>query len=382
MFTIREYNEENYDSLICFLKECLPESGRILEQDDRKGHRNMKKSTGMHGKEFYTRLTRLLQDTDGDIWSETVLTGADAGLKYLISSEYTEETVPGGTAPFSDRKTDGREVSGIFRERVGRTPKLYICGGGHVSIPIIRMGKMLGFNVTVLEDRPKFADHARQAGADQVFCLPFEEALAGITGDSDSWFVIVTRGHRYDTICLERILAKRYAYVGMMGSRRRTAIVKDQLAQKGVSREVLEGVHTPIGLKIGAQTPEEIAVSVMAEIIQVKNSSQKSGGYSEEMLRAVLEETHRKMVLATIISRKGSAPRDVGTKMLIREDGSTVDTIGGGCVESEIIQKALLMMRENTPDFAICRVDMTADAAEDEGMVCGGMVEVMMELCR
>ena len=364
MFTIREYNEENHDSLICFLKECLPESGRILEQDDRKGHRNMKKSTGMHGKEFYTRLTRLLQDTDGDIWSETVLTGADAGMKYLMTSENTGE------------------VSGIFRERVGRTPKLYICGGGHVSIPIIRMGNMLGFNVTVLEDRPKFADHARQAGADQVFCLPFEEALAGIAGDSDSWFVIVTRGHRYDTICLERILAKRYAYVGMMGSRRRTAIVKDQLVQKGVSREVLEGVHTPIGLKIGAQTPEEIAVSVMAEIIQVKNSRQKSGGYSEEMLRAVLEETQRKMVLATIISRKGSAPRDVGTKMLIREDGSTVDTIGGGCVESEIIQKALLMMRENTPDFAICRVDMTADAAEDEGMVCGGMVEVMMELCR
>ena len=316
----------------------------------------IEKYKGMHGKEFFTRLSQLLQDTDGDIWSETVLTGADAGMKYLMTSENTEE------------------VSGIFRERVGRTPKLYICGGGHVSIPIIRMGKMLGFNVTVLEDRPKFADHARQAGADQVFCLPFEEALAGIAGDSDSCFVIVTRGHRYDTICLERILAKRYAYVGMMGSRRRTAIVKDQLAQKGVSREVLEGVHTPIGLKIGAQTPEEI--------IQVKNSRQKSGGYSEEMLRAVLEETHRKMVLATIISRKGSAPRDVGTKMLIREDGSTVDTIGGGCVESEIIQKALLMMRENTPDFAICRVDMTADAAEDEGMVCGGMVEVMMEMCR
>ena len=96
--------------------------------------------------------------------------------------------------------------------------------------------------------------------------------------------MIVTRGHRYDTICLESVLAKKYAYVGMMGSRRRTAIVKDQLAQKGISREVLEGVHTPIGLKIGAQTPEEIAVSVMAEIIQVKNSHQKSGGYSEELL--------------------------------------------------------------------------------------------------
>ena len=84
-------------------------------------------------------------------------------------------------------------------------------------------------------------------------------------------------------------------------------------------------------------------------------------------------------ILATIISRKGSAPRGTGTKMLILEDGTTIDTIGGGCIESEIIQKALLMMRTGKPDFQICTVDMTADQAEDEGMVCGGVVEVMLE---
>ena len=84
-------------------------------------------------------------------------------------------------------------------------------------------------------------------------------------------------------------------------------------------------------------------------------------------------------VLATIISRKGSAPRSVGTKMLIRADGTTVDTIGGGCIESEVIRKALLMMRAEDEGFRLCTVDMTADAAEDEGMVCGGVVEVMLE---
>lgn len=245
-------------------------------------------------------------------------------------------------------------------------------------MPIIRIGKMLGFEVTVLEDRPKFADNARAAGADQVICDTFEKGLSQISGDSDSWFVIVTRGHRYDTICLENILHKPYAYVGMMGSRRRVAIVKDQIEKTGISREILEGVHTPIGLKIGAQTPEEIAVSVMAEIIQVKNGREKGSGYSKELLAAILDDSGAK-VLSTIISRKGSAPRGVGTKMLIREDGSTVDTIGGGCVESEIIQKALLMMRTGSPDFQICKVDMTMEAAEDEGMVCGGVVEVMLE---
>ena len=121
-------------------------------------------------------------------------------------------------------------------------------------------------------------------------------------------------------------------------------------------------------------------MSVMAEIIQVKNSRQKGGGYSGEMLEALASEEEQQKVLATIISRKGSAPRSVGTKMLVFEDGTTVDTIGGGCVESEIIRKALLMMRAGKPAFQICRVDMSADAAEDEGMVCGGVVEVMMEL--
>ena len=320
--------------------------------------------------QFYNQLAEKIRENTAEFWSETVLEGSCAGEKHILVE------APEGSLP-SVVTEDGIR---IYRERIGGRKKLYICGGGHVSMPIIRIGKMIGFTVTVLEDRPKFADNARAAGADRVFCEPFGDGLARITGDEDSWFVIVTRGHRYDTECLECILRKRHAYVGMMGSRRRVAIVKDQLHQKGVSRELLDSVHTPIGLKIGAETPEEIAVSIMAEIIQVKNSRDNSGGYSEEMLRGLMSEDGRKKTVATIVSRKGSAPRGIGTKMLIYEDGMTVDTIGGGCVESEIIQKALLMMRTGTPEFQICRVDMTMDAAEDEGMVCGGVVEVMMEL--
>ena len=317
---------------------------------------------------FYRQLKEAMKSEQGDIYTETVLRGVHAGEKRILQGNSLQDA--------GEREEDGGDV---FRERIGRQPKLIICGAGHVSVPIIKMGKMLGFAVTVLEDRPRFADNARAAGADTVICEAFEKALEGIHGDSDSWFVIVTRGHRYDTICLENILHKTYAYVGMMGSRRRVAIVKDQLEESGISRETLDAVHTPIGLKIGAETPEEIAVSVMAEIIQVKNSREKGGGYSGEMLGALVSEEGRKKVVATIVSRKGSAPRSVGTKMLIFEDGTTVDTIGGGCVESEIMQKALLMMRAGEPRFQVCRVDMTSDAAEDEGMVCGGVVEVMLE---
>ena len=325
---------------------------------------------------FYEELKTALALPEGDIWSETVLAGEHAGEKRLSCGA--------GAGAEGEQKVkalhDTESQTRIYRERIGRTPKMIICGAGHVSMPIIRMGKMLGFMVTVIEDRPKFADHARAAGADQVLCEPFADGLSKIRGDSDSWFIIVTRGHRYDTECLEAILRKPYAYVGMMGSRRRVAIVKDQLEAKGVCRETLDGVHTPIGLKIGAETPEEIAVSVMAEIIQVKNAGSAKGGYSPELLDAVLNpEDSREKVLATIITRKGSAPRSVGTKMLIRADGTTVDTIGGGCIESEVIRKALLMMRAENEGFRLCTVDMTADAAEDEGMVCGGVVEVMLE---
>lgn len=337
---------------------------------------------------FYRELEKALESAEGDIWTETVLEGEHKGEKRLLSAP-PEKAMPAAEKDADGNGTGGNSADGddtdkngcrVFRERVGRTPKLIVCGGGHVSVPIIRIGKMLGFQVTVLEDRPKFADHARAAGADRVICRDFGSGLGQIRGDSDSWFVIVTRGHRYDTECLDAILRKDYAYVGMMGSRRRVAVVKDQLEQNGVSRESLDGVHTPIGLKIGAQTPEEIAVSVMAEIIEIKNSRGMSGGYSAELLEALLDgRDPRKRVLATIVSRKGSAPRGVGTKMLVMEDGSTIDTIGGGCVESKIIQAALLMMRTGEPCFQIRRADMTANAAEEEGMVCGGVVEVMLE---
>ena len=302
---------------------------------------------------FYVNLQAELADAKEELWVQTQIDGAEAGKKILLKGEPKDTD-----SVFVDEKGER-----IFQERISRPAKLVICGAGHVSMPIIRMGKMLGFHVTVVEDRPKFADDARRAEADQVYCEPFEDGLAKIKGDTDTWFVIVTRGHRYDTDCLRTILGKPRAYVGMMGSKRRTEIVKDQLEAEGVERDVLEAVHTPIGLKIAAETPEEIAVSIMAEIIQIKNSRAKSGGYSSELLEEILKEDECGKVLATIISRKGSAPRGVGTKMLVCGDGRIIDTIGGGCVESEIIQKALLMIRTEQEGFQVCKVDMTAEAA-------------------
>lgn len=264
--------------------------------------------------------------------------------------------------------------SRVFCDTLGQEKRLVICGGGHVSIPVIKIGMMMGWEVTVLEDRPKFADNARRAGASHVICEPFEEGLEKVSGSSDTYFVIVTRGHRYDQVCLEKIAEKEHAYIGMIGSRRRTVLVKKLLEEKGINKAVLDAVYTPIGLDIGAETPEEI--------IEVKNKKKRTFGYSKEMVRAIMdtEKYPGRKVMATIITRKGSAPQGIGVKMLVLADGNCIGTIGVGCMESAIMHKALLLLRSDDTGARICQADLTGNDAEDEGMVCGGVVDVLLEV--
>lgn len=276
------------------------------------------------------------------------------------------------------------EIAGnrVFCDTLGGEKQIVICGGGHVSIPVIQIGRMIGCEVTVLEDRPTFADHARMAGASHVICEPFETGLDRVEGSADTYFVIVTRGHRYDQICLEKIAKKEHAYIGMIGSRRRTALVKQNLIERGISKQVLDAVYTPIGLDIGARTPEEIAVAIMAEIIEVKNKKKCTYGYSKEIIRGIYDADGEQgsKVLATIVARKGSAPQGVGAKMLVLPDGRCIGTIGGGCMEAEVLQKALFMIRTDARRAQLCHVDLTEGDAEEEGMVCGGTLEVLLEM--
>lgn len=319
----------------------------------------------------------------------TVLEGSRQGEKVLFcGGKKVWNSEPAAFLPALEEKLKLAESgllnengTRVFCERFGGKSRLVICGAGHVSVPVIEIGKMLGFYVTVLEDRPVFADHARNAGADEVICDSFAHGMERISGGSEVYFVIVTRGHRYDMLCLEQAVKKSNAYVGMMGSKKRVALVKEQLAEKGVDREILEQVHTPIGLSIGAQTPEEIAVSIMAEIIQVRSGKKRMAGYAGEILDALLEaeKVQESLVLAVIVSRKGSAPRKPGTKMLIYKDGRTVGTVGGGCMESEVVSRARLMLKGIESACQLIKLDMTGKDAEEEGMVCGGVVEVYLE---
>ena len=169
----------------------------------------------------------------------TVLEGEAAGTRYfwadgeLLGYTGTGEVNEELKTQITETPQSGiYEIEGqkFFIEHLKRQAHLVICGGGHVSQQVIELAGKVGFHVTVLEDRPYFADRAREAGADLVLCDAFEKSLQGIAGTPDTYFLVVTRGHRFDRACLEQILKKPYAYVGMMASRGRSALLKKQMA--------------------------------------------------------------------------------------------------------------------------------------------------------
>jgi len=318
----------------------------------------------------------------------TIITGKNIGTKLVLSDNeilYTNNKEINWNPIISsipeNKKSKVITIEGekIYIEFMRQSYKVVVCGAGHISISIIKMCNLLDLPITVIDDRLKFTNDAVNAGADKVICEPFEEALSKIDGDDGTFFIIVTRGHRYDQDCLKHIIQKENAYIGMIGSKVRVAKVLDYLEQEGVSREKLNKVYTPIGLKIGAETPAEISVAIMAQIIEVKNKEIGSSTYSNELLNNILDENNSFIpkALVTIVSRKGSAPREVGTKMAVLKDGTMIGTIGGGCVEANLRQNAFMSI--DNQKCQLVNVDMTGREAEDDGMVCGGIVEVFIE---
>ena len=165
----------------------------------------------------------------------------------------------------------------IFVEPILSQPNLYIFGAGHISFAISKIAKIVGFRVVVIDDRAEFANADRFPEADEIFAGDFSEAFSKLTVDRSSYIVIVTRGHQFDAQILELAVETEAHYVGMIGSRKKNEAVFSSLVSKGIAKELLEGVHAPIGLDICAETPEEIAVSIMAEIIKVRRTREHTG---------------------------------------------------------------------------------------------------------
>jgi len=166
----------------------------------------------------------------------------------------------------------------VVLEPCRRPPSLALFGAGHVAQPTAHLASLVGFRVTVLDDRAEFANAERFPDADEIQVpKSFDNAFADLSIDADTSIVIVTRGHLYDRVVLGQALQTPAAYIGMIGSRRKIEAVYRQLESEGFTAEDFARVHAPIGLKIDAETPEEIAVSIVAELIQERAQSIRSG---------------------------------------------------------------------------------------------------------
>ena len=195
--------------------------------------------------------------------------------------------------------------------------------------------------------------------------------MDGIEGDLSTAFVIMTREHVHDVECLRKILDKPFAYAGMMGSRSRTEQIRDQLREEGYDPQRADAVHMPIGLPIGSRTPEEIAVSVAAELIRDMNAADPGEIFPPGMAEELAG--HPQGVLTMIVEKNGEAPRRPGTKMLVRNDGSFLGTVGGGYAEAEILKTAGQMIREGCRESRLVRISMQKGT-----MQCGGEIAVFL----
>jgi xanthine dehydrogenase accessory factor len=167
------------------------------------------------------------------------------------------------SAPAASLTRDGRFVE----ERLVPAPRLLVFGAGHVGAAIARAAAAAGFRVVVIDDRAEYADPARFSGNVDVLAADIDQALERYSITPADAVVIATRGHRNDALILERIATSPAGYVGLLGSRRKKIVVTKGLRAAGVPAKSLQRVRVPVGLAIGAVTPEEIAVSVVAELI-------------------------------------------------------------------------------------------------------------------
>lgn len=319
-----------------------------------------------------------------------VLDGEQKG-KQIVFDDRTEKClanngIPAKMAALMQKKTD-RGISWIagegegnkteiFTEVLSSEPELVIMGGGHVAIPVCKFAAMTGFRVTVVEDRPDLATKERFPHAADVICQSFEDLSSVLDGRGDHCFyVIVTRGHSCDQICLEQVLRRKYTYVGVIGSRSKVAHCQGLLREHGFDEEEIAAVHMPIGLRIGAQTPEEIAISILAEMVQIKNQKQ-AGSSPLAIWEWIAAHPGERAVMATIVAKSGSAPRGAGSRMLCLPDGRTIGTIGGGVLEYAVIQAAEKLQEK---EVQVRWFNLSNEESAELGMVCGGTVRVLMQ---
>jgi xanthine dehydrogenase accessory factor len=255
--------------------------------------------------EIYQELTNLMQKGGraviATVTSSEGSAPRNAGAKMLIKEDGSSigtvgggkleqqvrqraaEVIKSGKSEIIHFDLSGKVVGGmvcggqadVFLEPIVSKETLFLCGAGHISFATAAIGKMLGFRIVVIDPRPEYNNKDRFTGADSLVVEDYESAFAKLTITGDDYIIIYTPQHTFDEQCLQLACGTDAKYIGMVGSKKKVKEVKAHLLKKGVSRQKLDSVHAPIGLEIDAETPEEIAVSILAEVVQVRRMSSK-----------------------------------------------------------------------------------------------------------
>jgi xanthine dehydrogenase accessory factor len=323
--------------------------------------------------------------------SRLLMAGSEAVLTTIVTPAGTERRLAAGegapAAPWPEAGslvTERTQERTVIVERFAPRPRLVVFGGGHIALALVPMAATMDFLTTVYDDRPSFSSPARFPAAQAAICESFGAIGQNLALGPGDFVVITTRGHRHDEDCLRFVLGgPEPLYVGMIGSRRRVATVRDRLSAVGFPEARLARLCSPIGLPIGAVTPPEIAVSILAQIVQKRREAEKAAGRGhletfpdQALLRRLASGDREGLALVTVVAAKGSTPRRAGAKMAVFFDGRSLGSIGGGCAEAGVIARARPAI--GTGGHLLYRVDLSGSAEED-GMVCGGWMEVLVE---
>lgn len=221
---------------------------------------------------------------EAEVWQqafEVIESGRPALIGYEMKDEEAREEglICGGTVE-------------VFVEPILPDPKIVLMGAGHLGRSIARLAHDLGFQVTVADDREAFANRERFPMAERIVVDRFETSLLDVPVDSNTHILVVTRGHSHDQEALRAAVQTDARYVGLVGSRRKIKIIVEALLDEGLAASAFEKLYAPIGVDIGSETPEEIAVSVMAELIALRKGKHRLSE-KQEFVRAILKQRVR-----------------------------------------------------------------------------------------
>jgi xanthine dehydrogenase accessory factor len=177
-----------------------------------------------------------------------------------------------------DLKDIGMSCGGsmrIFLQPLNPAPQLFIFGAGHIGTVLSQIVKTMEFNVTVIDNRPEFANKERLPWVDDVIPGEYQDAIEKLDFNESTYVVILTHKHAHDFEVIQECLKKPHCYVGMIGSKKKVETVFNNLRKKGVGDEVINSIHAPIGMEIAANTPAEIAISISAQLVVVRNQGKK-----------------------------------------------------------------------------------------------------------